>query len=158
MIENQMPEIGPSVIFGDEFARYMAEMPLNDDETVTELAKPRILVVDDERLIADTCSEILEGAGFDVRRAYEGSTALEIASEFRPDYLLTDVLMPRMNGVELAICISKMLPSAKILLFSGQAGISQILLQGRERGYEFELLAKPIHQLELINHFESQKR
>jgi CheY-like chemotaxis protein len=148
-----MSEIGPSFIFGDESARYIGEPSLNDEETATQPAKPRILVVDDEKLIADTCAQILEGAGFDVRRAYEGSTALEIASKFQPDYLLTDVLMPRMNGVELAISVSKMLPSAKILLFSGQAGISQILLRGQEQGYEFELLAKPIHPDKLISHF-----
>ena len=84
---------------------------------------PRILVVDDERRIADTLSEILELAGFHVMVAYDGWEALEKAARFHPDYLLSDVLMPRMNGVELAIAIRKIYPAAKILLFSGQAGI-----------------------------------
>ncbi len=82
---------------------------------------------------------------------------MDMAAEFQPDYLLTDVLMPRMNGVELAIYVRKMLPTVKILLFSGQAGISEILLQGREQGYEFELLAKPIHPLKLIERLQNQK-
>jgi YesN/AraC family two-component response regulator len=53
--------------------------------------------------------------------------ALEAVARFRPDYLLSDVLMPRMNGVHLAIAIRKMYPEARILLFSGQAGIPEIL-------------------------------
>lgn len=145
-------------LFGTEFSGNPEGLDLEVEATESRPSKSRILIVDDERLIADTCAQILEGAGFDVRAAYEGWTALEIASKFRPDYLLTDVLMPRMNGVELAIAISKMLPSAKILLFSGQAGVSEILLRGQEQGYEFELLAKPIHPRQLIEHFVSEDR
>src|ERR1700745_1765888 len=113
-----MFEMGSGLtLFGKEFLGNPEDLALEADATETQPAKPRILVVDDERLIADTCAQILEGAGFDVRAAYEGWTALEIASRFRPDFLLTDVLMPRMNGVELAISINKMLPTTKILLF-----------------------------------------
>jgi len=55
-----------------------------------------------------------------------------------------------MNGVELAIALQKNFPKSSILLFSGQAGISEILLEGHRQGYQFELLAKPIHPLKLI--------
>jgi CheY-like chemotaxis protein len=120
------------------------------DSTKAEPAKSRVLVVDDEKLIADTTCEILQGAGFDARAAYDGWTALDIADKFHPDYLLTDVLMPRMNGVELAIAITKMSPATRIVLFSGQAGISEILLEGHDLGYEFEIVAKPIHPIKLI--------
>jgi hypothetical protein len=61
-----------------------------------------------------------------------------------------------MNGVELAIAISKMFPTARILLFSGQAGISEILLEGQRQGFEFELIAKPIHPLKLIERLRDQ--
>jgi DNA-binding NtrC family response regulator len=64
-------------------------------------------------------------------------------------------LMPKMNGVELAIATRKMSPTTRILLFSGQAGISEILLQGRERGYEFELVAKPIHPMRLVERIKN---
>src|ERR1700729_3989612 len=103
------------------------------------LNQPRVLVVDDEKLIADTTCQILDGAGFHAQAAYDGWAALDIAGKFRPDYLLTDVLMPRMNGVELAIAIIKMSPATRIVLFSGQAGISEILLKGHDLGYEFDL-------------------
>ena len=60
--------------------------------------------------------------------------------------------MPKMNGVELAIAIRKMYPSTRIMLFSGQAGISEILLDGQRKGFEFELIAKPIHPLKVIEY------
>lgn len=117
--------------------------------------RPRILVVDDERLIVDTMCAILEGAGFDVASAYDGWTALQAATSFAPDFLLSDVLMPRMNGVQLAIEIRRMYPAARIILFSGQAGISEILLEGQSKGFEFELVAKPIHPPKLIEKLRS---
>ena len=120
------------------------------DSTQRPKDLPKILVVDDERSIADTLAEILEMSGFQVAKAYGGWEALEAVARFHPDYLLSDVLMPRMNGVELAIAIQKMFPSARILLFSGQAGISEILLEGQKQGFEFELIAKPVHPLRLI--------
>ena len=148
-----------SVYLTDEQVRKLTgDLPRNTRAKDTRPTRPRVLVVDDEKLIADTCSEILEGAGFEAKTAYNGWAALELAAEFRPDHLLTDVLMPRMNGVELAIAASKMMPSVRILLFSGQAGISEILHQGRVRGYEFELIAKPIHPVKLIARLQKQQR
>lgn len=135
----------------DEFVRNKIERHSSRDESPhPKRSLPKILVVDDERRIADTLTEILEMSGFHVATAYDGWEALETVARFHPDYLLSDVLMPRMNGVELAIAIRKMFPPAKILLFSGQAGISEILLEGQRQGFEFDLIAKPIHPLKLI--------
>jgi CheY-like chemotaxis protein len=155
-----MQEIGlSSIYFGHDFVPNPED--LSGDAEATEnraSARPRVLVVDDEKLIADTCAEILEGAGFHTVTAYDGLAAMDIVAEFQPDYLLTDVLMPRLNGVELAIYVTNVLPATRILLFSGQAGISEILLQGHEQGYEFELLAKPVHPLKLIERLKKQQR
>lgn len=115
----------------------------------------KVLVVDDEELITETLREILRLAGFEVEIASDGWAALEVVPVFRPHYLLTDVLMPRMNGVELAIAVRKMFPETKILLFSGQAGISEILLNGEREGFQFELLPKPMHPLKLIERLKS---
>jgi CheY-like chemotaxis protein len=112
--------------------------------------RPRVLVVDDERIIADTVAEILEGAGFQAATAYDGWSALQVAGVLQPDYLLSDVLMPRMNGVDLAMAIQKMYPAARILLFSGQAGITEILRTAQNQGLQYELIPKPIHPLSLI--------
>lgn len=150
--------LADSICLSDEFLRDPIQFPSR--ETISKQsqpARPRVLVVDDEHRIVDTLSEILEGAGFLVLPAYDGWTALEAAARFRPDYLLSDVLMPRMNGVELAIAIQKMHPAAKILLFSGQAGISDILIEGEQQGLKFELIAKPIHPLKLIEILKERK-
>jgi CheY-like chemotaxis protein len=111
----------------------------------------KVLIVDDQRLIADTLAEILGNAGFDAVAAYDGWDALDKASRFHPHWVVTDVLMPRMNGVELAIALQKNYPASSILLFSGQVGISDILLEGQRQGYQFELIAKPIHPQKLID-------
>jgi CheY-like chemotaxis protein len=151
--------ISEYIYLSDEFLRYPFEpSPDRDVWKEGQPRRPKVLVVDDERLIVDTVAEILAGAGFDVMAAYDGWGALEAAGRFRPDYLLSDVLMPRMNGVELAIAIQKTHPTAKILLFSGQAGISEILLSGQEQGLKFDLIAKPIHPLKLIQTLKEKEQ
>lgn len=110
----------------------------------------RVLVVDDQRIIADSLSEILNNVGFEATAAYDGMDALEIMSDFRPQWILSDVLMPRMNGVELGIEVRNQFPETGVLLFSGQAGVSEIVQEAHRRGYDFELLAKPIHPSKLI--------
>jgi DNA-binding response OmpR family regulator len=109
-----------------------------------------VLVVDDERLIADSMTEILRRSGFNAACAYDGLAALELALQITPDFVLTDVVMPRMNGVQLAIAIRKALPATEILLLSGQAGITEIMEGGRKEGYLFELIAKPVHPEKLL--------
>lgn len=135
----------------DEPAKAPPEAALGaaDPHRRTE-SSAKVLVVDDQRLIADTLAEILNNTGFDAVAAYDGFDALDKASRFHPHWIVTDVLMPRMNGVELAIALRKNYPSSSILLFSGQAGISEILNDGYRQGYQFELLAKPIHPMKLI--------
>jgi CheY-like chemotaxis protein len=123
--------------------------PGSDTET-TAVRKPRVLVVDDERLLADTTAAILRHAGFSAKTAYDGFGALEMMNSFRPDYLLTDIMMPAMNGVELAIAVNNTYPATRILLISGQAGIADILEDSKGRGFEFPLLAKPVHPSKLI--------
>jgi DNA-binding response OmpR family regulator len=113
-------------------------------------ARPRVLVVDDERLIAGTVATILSANGFEAAEAYSGEEALEIARELEPDIVLTDVLMPRMSGVELGMRLREELPEARILLFSGQAATSELMRMARARGYDFELFPKPIHPDDLI--------
>ncbi len=115
----------------------------------------RVLVVDDERLIADTIVEILNRNGFVAQAAYDGEQAIEVARRNCPELVLSDVLMPRIDGVEAAIQISQICPTARIVLFSGQAATLEILSRARARGYTFELLPKPIHPTKLIQHLKS---
>jgi CheY-like chemotaxis protein len=146
-----LPTNVDSLHFSDSAGRdSIGSLSLTGSSKEPKARRPRILVVDDERIIADTMAEILEGAGFQAATAYDGWNALQVAGILQPDYLLSDVLMPRMNGVDLAIAIRKMYPAARILLFSGQAGITEILRAAQNQGFQFELIAKPIHPLSLV--------
>ena len=109
----------------------------------------KVLVADDERVIADTLAIILNQAGFDARAVYTGAAAVDAAKAAPPDLLISDVIMPDMNGIEAAIRIRTMLPKCKILLFSGQAATADLLESARKQGHEFEILAKPVHPQDL---------
>jgi CheY-like chemotaxis protein len=116
----------------------------------TQTIKPKVLVVDDERVIADTLAIILNKAGFDASAVYTGTGAVERARSDRPDLIISDVIMPDMNGIEAAINIRAFLPACKILLFSGQAATADLLESARAKGHDFEILAKPVHPQDLL--------
>src|SRR5579871_5466247 len=120
------------------------------DSGSSKKKKPIVLVVDDERLIADIMAEILKRSGYHALSAYDGRAALELALQVNPDFVLTDVVMPHMNGVQLAIALTKALPQTEILLLSGQAGVTEIMERGQKEGYSFELIAKPVHPEKLL--------
>ncbi len=117
---------------------------------MAEKAKPKVLVVDDERVIADTLVIILNQHGFDASAVYTGTAAVERARAVKPELVISDVIMPDMNGIEAAIQIRSFLPGCKILLFSGQAATADLLENAREKGHEFEILAKPVHPADLL--------
>ena len=112
----------------------------------------RVLVVDDNMRIADTTAEVLEQSGFEVRTAYSGESALQTAAGFAPDCLLSDVVMPGMSGVQLALAMFETHPTTRVVLMSGQVGISDVLDDAERQGLQFELLAKPIHPAKLIEY------
>ena len=112
--------------------------------------KPRVLVVDDERVIADTLAIILNQNGFAATAVYSGTGAIEKARSDRPELIISDVIMEDMNGIDAAISIRQFLPGCKILLFSGQAATADLLEKARARGHEFEILAKPVHPQDLL--------
>jgi len=114
-------------------------------------AKPKVLVADDERVIADTLAMILNQSGFEARAVYSGEQALELAPVFEPDMLISDVIMADLNGICAAIQIRALLPRIKILLFSGQAATADLLEKARAKGHEFEIMAKPVHPQDLLS-------
>jgi len=115
----------------------------------------RILVVDDERLITDTICAILNENGFKAFGAYSGPEALEAAHEMRPEIVLSDVLMPRMSGVDLGIQLRNLYPEMKVVLLSGQAATSGMIQRAEADGHRFALIPKPIHPDELIARLRS---
>ena len=112
--------------------------------------RPIVLVVDDESAIADTVTEILSRNGYAAMAAYDGNDAVETALITPPELLITDVVLPGMNGIELAITIRRIFPDCKILLCSGQAAALDLLASARNRGHHFTLLTKPVHPREML--------
>ena len=109
-----------------------------------------IFVVDDEQCIADTLAAILNHAGYRASPAYDAQMALSLCETSLPDLVISDVVMPGINGIEMAIQIKQRYPSCQILLFSGLAATADLLEKARCQGYHFELLAKPVHPADLL--------
>ncbi len=72
--------------------------------------RPRVLVVDDEAPIAEAISRSLEAEGYEVRTVHDGKQALDLCATFRPDVVVLDVMMPRLNGYRVSRIIKTMGP------------------------------------------------
>jgi len=110
----------------------------------------KVYVVDDEPVIASTLAAILNASGFQATAFTSAEEAIRAAECEGPSLLISDVVMPGMNGVDLAIDLKTLCPKCKVLLFSGQAGMSALIDSARRAGHDFELLAKPVHPKELL--------
>jgi CheY-like chemotaxis protein len=104
----------------------------------------RILIVDDESPIADTLQMIFRMQRYDARVAYSAESAVELIAEWKPDLVILDVILPQMNGIDLAIVIKENYPKCHIILFSGHANTSTLLDEAVRKGHNFEVLAKPV--------------
>lgn len=105
---------------------------------------PYVLVVDDDRKLADSLAAVLEQHGFQARVAYSGADAVQSALHAPPDYILSDIFMEGIDGVDVAIAIHETLPACHILLMSGAPDASRTLDKAHRRGHNFEVLTKPV--------------
>ncbi len=112
--------------------------------------KPKVLIADDEKLIADTLALILNQGGFEAQAVYTCKRALEVAPSFRPDVLVSDVLMAEMNGVDAAIQMRLLLPDIRVFLLSGQTATADMIARSKAGDLGFEVLVKPVHPQELL--------
>jgi CheY-like chemotaxis protein len=112
--------------------------------------KTKVLIADDEEVIANTLAIILGRAGFDARAVYSGEMLVELAQSFQPDLLLSDVMMAGITGIEAAIQVREKFPGCEVLLFSGQAATVDLLEEAHAQGCKFEILAKPVHPADLL--------
>jgi two-component system alkaline phosphatase synthesis response regulator PhoP len=104
-----------------------------------------VFVVDDEPNLANLLSLILQRVGFVVRTFYDGLSAFEHAQQEPPDIVISDVVMPRMDGLTLAAKLREHFPHCGILLASGNACFEDLLSDWRRRvGADVEILAKPV--------------
>jgi len=116
---------------------------------------PRIVIIDDEKLIADTLALILRSEGYVAEVAYDGPSGLATCRDFHPHLVISDVIMPGMSGIEVAIELRRKSPNCTVLLYSGQAATEQMMEDARSRGHDFELLAKPVHPAHLLKKVKS---
>ena len=117
----------------------------------------KIIVVDDEPIIADTLVNILNGEGHEAFGVSDGKSAIKWAEIVRPDAVVSDVIMPGLDGIETAKAITSLLPQCRIILFSGQAASMGLLERAEAEGCTFEILAKPINPEILLQKLKSAK-
>lgn len=125
----------------------MTETPV----MAAHMGEKRILVVEDEKVVADTLGQILAADGYDTRIAYSAEDAASIASAWAPQLAVVDVMLPKMNGIELAVLFKKELSGCRVLLFSGQPSVEALMQKARSEGHEFKILAKPVHPTVMLN-------
>lgn len=115
---------------------------------------PRVFVVDDEQVIASSLAMILRKSGFDAISFTDPLKALEAAGSDAPDLLISDVVMPELSGIDLAVQLRERCPKCNILLFSGQAATAGMLESARANGHTFEFLMKPVHPTDLLREID----
>ena len=115
----------------------------------------RILIVEDEKIVADTLGQILAAHGYEIRVAYSAEHALDMLALWLPNVAILDVMLPKMNGIELALVLQENHPGCHVLLFSGQPSVEGLMQQARSEGHDFEILAKPVHPTVMLNAISS---
>ena len=123
-----------------------------------ETAKPKVLIIDDDPIHADTLAMVLNISGFTATVAYSGEQGLELARAGTFEHLVTDVMMEGMSGIEAAIAIRQVLPQCRILLISGNNDTTALLAAATAQGHDFEILAKPVHPTVLLEQMRANGR
>src|SRR5581483_1186669 len=112
-------EVPLQVLVGDQNrARGESRFAETPNHKVRSNRQRRVLVVDDETLIADSVAMILNRNGYAAEARYSGTAALEAVQGTCPDIVVSDVVMPDFNGIQLAKAVRSLCPAARIVLFS----------------------------------------
>lgn len=112
----------------------------------------RVLVADDEHVIADSLAIIFRNNGFDAKSVYSGYSAIETAADFRPDVVISDIVMPAPGGVETILSIWQQWPKCRFLLMTGYANLQDALVRARGRGMQLVCLHKPVPPQLLVDY------
>jgi DNA-binding NtrC family response regulator len=107
------------------------------------MPKGRILIVDDEPVIAESLSEMLEGWGYETAVAPDGLLGLAKVEEFNPAVVVSDVYMPNLDGFGLLREMRQLHPETAVILLTGQGTVEMALRAIQEEG-AFHYLEKPI--------------
>lgn len=107
-------------------------------------ARRNALILDDDRVVADTLGMILASSGYDIRVVYSAESAIDLVAHWSPDIAIVDILLPGMNGVDFAICLQAASPGCHVLLFTAFPAVKGILEDARQKGFDWEVFEKPV--------------
>lgn len=110
----------------------------------------KVLIIDDAQNVADTLALIFSKEGYQTRVAYSAEEAIEIIAEWVPDLAIVDVVLPEMNGIDLALVLKDNHPDCRLLLFSGEEATAELVARAAKNGNFFEVLAKPVHPAHIL--------
>lgn len=116
---------------------------------------PRVLVVDDDKVIATSLAMILTKSGFEAQAVFSGTRAIELAHERHFDALVTDVVMQPMDGVRTAIAFRNINPAVHVFLITGTPEIARELMQCADAAWDFNVFSKPVKPGELVDALRS---
>jgi CheY-like chemotaxis protein len=111
----------------------------------------KVLIVDDNLLLASLLQIMLEDEGYETRCAGDGQEGYAGYLFFRPDVVITDLHMPRANGLELMQRIRRLNPGVKAIYMSGDLSPFSALLQEEASRYSANILSKPFSKEDLLN-------
>lgn len=114
------------------------------------LGKSVVLVVDDNASVAKTLAMLLEQSGYVTAIAYNGESAVQMASDAAADLALVDIHLPDVDGIRVAVEICRRLPHCKILLISGYPDAAALIEKSKHDGLRFPVLAKPVNPPDLL--------
>ena len=118
-----------------------------------------ILVVDDDDAFRDSLCRVLRAEGYTVEAAADGRRAMHLLVAEPPDLVITDILMPERDGLELMAEVKKANPAIKILAMSGRGGFGRLdVLSLARRLGAHATLAKPFDQEQLLAEVEALLR
>lgn len=121
--------------------------------------KTRVLVVDDDRLVADTLSLIYNANGYECEARYSAADGFERAKSFQPAVMLCDVTMPEETGLELAHRIETTLPGTRMLMLTAYASNAAIVsAHSRRMLRPLKLLNKPCRPDDLLRETQALLR
>lgn len=118
------------------------------DKTPSIPLTRRVMVVDDDEVALYFTTELLRHKGYEVIACQSALESLKSAEAFHPDVILSDLVMPDMDGITLMGQIKKKLPDAEVIIITGQADIDSAIKSLREGAVDF--LVKPVAPEEII--------
>ncbi|MPT49314.1 MAG: response regulator [Sphingobium sp.] len=107
----------------------------------------RILLAEDEDAMRQYLARALERSGYDVVSVDRGTAALPLLETERFDLLLTDIVMPEMDGIELAQLAAKIAPDMRVMFITGFAAVT---LKAGKAVPQAKILSKPFHLRDLV--------